>query len=184
MRPRACLVVAALLIGTHAFAFGQGQTPKSAGPLPDGVYAVLRDGRSEKDVLPLQDKETLTIDRHPYLKKSDQEPPRFLVVRTAPEVKLDLAGEPKAVIEGGEVVRILLKLQPNAAKGLERLTSEQRGKEVAILIGGNVVTVHKVRDVIKGGEVQITSCGPGGADYLLKQLRARQPNAPRTVRSS
>ena len=37
-------------------------------------------------------------------------------LRSAP----DLAGEPKAVKEDGEVVRIFLKLQPKAATALER----------------------------------------------------------------
>jgi hypothetical protein len=103
-------LAAALLIGTHALAWGQEPAPKSAKALPDGVYAVLRDGLKEKDVLPLQGTESLAIDRHPYLKKNEQGPPRFLVVRAAPDVELNLAAEPKAVREGDEVVRILLKL--------------------------------------------------------------------------
>jgi preprotein translocase subunit SecD len=176
MRRSACLLVAALLIVTHALAWGREQAPKSAKALPDGVYAVLREGLTEKDMLPLQDTEALAVNRHRYLKKDKQEPPRFLVVRGTPDVELNLAGEPKAVEEGGEVVRILLKLQPKAATALERLTTVHREKQIAILIGGEVVTVHKVRNVIKGGDVQITSCAAGGANYLLEQLRVHQQN--------
>jgi hypothetical protein len=36
------------------------------------------------------------------------------------------------------------------------------------------VTMHKIREVIKGGNVQITSCAAGAAKYLLEQLRAHQ----------
>jgi preprotein translocase subunit SecD len=50
------------------------------------------------------------------------------------------------------------------------LTREQRGKQIAIVLGGEVVTMHKVREAIKGGEVQITSCAAGAAGYLLKEL--------------
>jgi preprotein translocase subunit SecD len=176
MRRSICPLAAALLIGTHALAWGQEQTPKSAKALPDGVYAVLRDGLKEKDVLPLKGAEALAVNRHRYLKQEDQEPPRFLVVRAAPDVELDLAGEPKAVKDGDEVVRILLRLRPKAATALERLTTDHRGKQIAIVIGGEVVTVHKVRAIIKGGEVQITSCAAGGAKYLLEQLRVHQQN--------
>src|SRR5215472_6702548 len=102
--------------------------------------------------------------------------PRFLVVRSAPDVTLDLAGKPKAVKEGEEVVRILLKLQPKAATALERLTSDRLGRQIAIVLGGEVVTTHKIREVIKGGEVQITSCAAGAANYLLDQLQAHQAN--------
>ena len=83
-----------------------------------------------------------------------------------------LAEEPKAVKDGKEVVRILLKLQPKAAAALERLTSDRLGRQIAIVGGGEVVTMHKIREVIKGGEVQITSCAAGAANYLLEQLQA------------
>lgn len=176
MHRSACLVATVLLTATQACAWGQQQAPRPARRLPDGVYAVLRDSLKEKDLLPLKGTEALVVNRYRFLKKADQQPPRFLVVRAAPDVELTLVGEPKAVKDGDEVVRILLKLQPKAAKALERLTTAHRGKQVAIIIGGEVVTVHKVREVIKGGEVQITSCTPGGAKYLLAQLRARQQN--------
>jgi preprotein translocase subunit SecD len=94
------------------------------------------------------------------------------VVRTAPDVTLDLSEAPKAVKEGGEVVRILLKLRPKAAEALERLTRDHEGKQVTIVLGGEVVTMHKVRETIKGGDVQITNCAAGASGYLLKQLEA------------
>jgi preprotein translocase subunit SecD len=70
-------------------------------------------------------------------------------------------------------MRIQLKLKPKAAQALEDLTRGHLGRQVAIVIGGEVVTMHKVRTVIKGGDVQITSCAPGAAEYLLKQLQGR-----------
>jgi preprotein translocase subunit SecD len=136
------------------------------------VYAVLREGPKEKDVLPLKDGEVLVVDRHRYLKKEDEEPPRFVVFHTAPDVELDLAGKPKADKDGEEVVRILLKLEPKAATAFERLTSERVGKQIAIIIGGEVVTMHKIRTAIEGGEVQITCCAPGSAKHLLEELLA------------
>ena len=174
MRRSARLLAALLFIGSNALVWGQDKTPKSAKKPPDGVYAVLRESLQEKDVLPLKGGELLVVHRHRYLKKDDREPPRFLVVRAAPDVALDLTGEPKAVKDGEEVVRISLKLQPKAATALERLTSDRLGKQVAIVLGGEVVTMHKVRGVIKGGDAQITCCAAGAAKYLLEQLNARQ----------
>jgi hypothetical protein len=34
--------------------------------------------------------------------------------------------------------------------------------------------MHKVREVIKGGDVQITCCAVGAANYLLERLQAHQ----------
>jgi preprotein translocase subunit SecD len=167
----ACLLAAVLSLAGQATVRAQDQAPGPGKRLPDGVYAVRREGAKETDVLPLKDGEALVVNRHRYLKDGENEPARFLVVRRAPEVALDLAGAPKAIEEGGEVVRILLRLRPQAAAALERLTRDHLGRPVAIVLGGEVVTVHKVREVIKGGDVQITSCAAGAAPYLLKQLR-------------
>jgi preprotein translocase subunit SecD len=176
MRSVACVVVALILGGSNAPASAQDKTPKSSKKLPAGVYAVLREGRKEKDVLPLKDGEALVVNRHRYLKKDDREPPLFVVVRSAPDVELDLDGQPKAVKEGEEVVHILLKLKPKAAAALERVTTDSPGKQLAVVLSGEVVTMHKIREVIKGGEVQISSCAAGAAKYLLEQLQAHQAN--------
>ena len=174
MRRSACLLAVLLLIGTFASAWGQNKAPESPKKLPDGVYAVLRDSLDEKAVLPLKAGEALIVHHHRYLKNDGKETPCFLVVLSAPDVDLDLAVAPKAVKEGEEVVRILLKLQPKAARALERLTSDRVGQKITIILGGEVVTMHKIREVIKGGEIQITKCAAEAANYLFEQLRAHQ----------
>jgi preprotein translocase subunit SecD len=171
MSRSACFLAAVFSLAGQATVWAQDKAPGPGQRPPGGVYAVRREGAREQEVLPLKDGEALVVNRHRYLKNGENEPPRFLVVRRAPDVALDLAGPPKAVEEGGEVVRILLKLRPQAAGALERLTRDHLGRQVAIVLGGEVVTVHKVREVIKGGDVQITSCAAGAAPYLLKQLR-------------
>lgn len=168
----AFLLSALLWPGMHAGAQEKG--PDRPKTLPNGVYAVLRESVREKDVLPIEAGEALIVHRSLYQKKDDKEPPRFLVVRPAPDVALDLAEEPRAVKEGDEVVRILLKLRPKAAAALERLTADRLGKHIAIVLGGEVATMHRIREVIRNGEAQITSCAPGAAGYLLEQLQRRK----------
>jgi hypothetical protein len=168
-----CLLAAGLLLGSQAAALlpaAEGREPRKAPA--DGVYRVLRDGPTEKSILPFKDGETLVVNRHRYQKEGDKEAPQFLAVHDKPEVPLDLAGGPEADRENGAVVRIRMKLRPDAAKALERVTRDRQG-QLAIVLGGEVVTVHKIRTAIPDGNVQITSCSPGAADYLLKQLEAR-----------
>jgi preprotein translocase subunit SecD len=176
MRGSGFFLAALLLLGSYALAWPGDKTIASPKKVPDGVYAVLRESLKEREVLPLKEGEALVVHNARYLKKDENEPPRYLVVHSAPDLVLDLAGKPKAVKEGTEVVRISLKLQPNAAAALERLTRAHIGRQVAIVLGGEVVTVHKIREVIKGGEVQITCCAAGTANYLFKQLEAHENN--------
>ena len=174
MQRPATFFFALLLVGNVVSLSAQEKKPEPAKKLPDGVYAVLRESAAEKDLLPLKDGEVLAVDRHLSAKKEEKEPPHYLVARATPDVELDLVGEPKAVKEGDEVVRILLKLQPKQAAALERLTADNVGKQVAIILGGDVVTVHKIRDTIKGGDVQISCCAPGSAKFLFEQLQKQQ----------
>lgn len=176
MRCTVGLLAALIFGGISLTVFAHDQPPAPPRKPSSGVYVVLRESIKEKDVLPLKEGEMLVINRHRYLKKDDSEPPLYVVVRSAPDVDLDLADKPKAEKEGKEVVRILLKLEPRAATTLERVTADSRGKQIAIVLGGEVVTLHKVRQVIKDGEVQITSCAVGAANYLFEQLEKHQAN--------
>src|SRR5215471_828143 len=150
--------------------WAQDPGPATARKVPDGVYRVLRNGASEKDVAPLHEAEAIVIDRHRYAKADANEPSRYLVVHRAPEVALDLAREPVAERNGADV-RVLLKLRPKAAESLERVTGEHPNGQLTIVLRGEVVTTHKIRSVIKDGDVQITSCAVGAADFLLEQLK-------------
>jgi preprotein translocase subunit SecD len=171
MDRRTYLLTTAFLLGAPGAAWPQDKGPAPP-KVPNGIYAVRRDSLEEKEVLPIKDGEVLLVNRHRYQKNDDKEPPRYLVVRASPEVPLDLAGEPMADRDGEEVVRIRLKLRPQAAVALERLTRAQQAKQIAIVLNGEVVTMHKVRSVIRNGDAQITSCAPGAAGYLFRQLQA------------
>jgi hypothetical protein len=161
----------AIVLSLAGAAAGWAADAKPAPRPADGVYLVRRQGPGSKELLPLKEGEVLLVDHHRFLKNEEKEPPRYLVVRSAPDVSLDLAAAPEAVKEDGEVVRILLKLKPKPAAAPEKVTKAHRGGQVAIVVGGDVVTVHKVRAVISGGAVQISNCAPGAAGYLLKQLQ-------------
>lgn len=176
MRRSLCFLAAWFFLGGYALAWPEDKPPQSPKRVPDGVYAVLRESLKEKDVMPLKKGEVLVVHRARNLKEDEKEPPRFLVVHSAPDVALDLAGKPKAIKEGTEVMRISLKLRPKAASALEHLTREHRGRQVAIVLGGEVVTMHKIREVIKGGDVQISCCVAGTANYLFERLEAHQKN--------
>src|SRR5262245_16516603 len=126
-----------------SMASAQDRPQAAARKVPNGVYRLLRDGASEKEVAPPKDGEVVLVDRHRYAKADANEPPRYLVVHSAPDVMLYLAREPVGEKNGAEV-RITLKLRPQAAESLERVTREHPGGQLTIVLDGDVVTTHKI----------------------------------------
>jgi hypothetical protein len=164
-----------LLAGAAPFFCGLDQAKDSgqapAKKLPNGLYGVLRDGPEEKAVLPIKDGETVALHNHRYLKKDAKEPPVFLVVHTKPDVPLVLVGEPEVVKSDNGTLTFRLKLHADHAKTLEKFTRDNKGGKVAVVIGGEVVTVHHIRDVITGGDIQVSNCNAEAGAFLLKQLQ-------------
>ena len=166
---RTVSILMLVALATCNLALRSQDKPRAAAKkIPDGVYRVLRDGPSEKDVLPLKEGEAIVVDHRRYVKGNENEPRHYVVVRSAPDVLLDLAREPIAVGEGTDI-RIVLQLRPKPAEALEQVTREYPNGQLTIVLGGEVVTTHKIRSGIKDGDVQITSCTAGAADFLLKQ---------------
>jgi hypothetical protein len=95
MNQAACLFGAFALLGNIVVAWPQQAAPKTEKRSAEGVYVVRRSALNEAEVLPLKDGETLLVHRHRYLKTSDKEPPRFLVVPSAPAVSPRLDGGAK-----------------------------------------------------------------------------------------
>jgi preprotein translocase subunit SecD len=54
---------------------------------------------------------------------------------------------------------------------LKRFSREHVGSRLAVVIGGKVVSSHKVRVPLEGEEFQISFCTEGGGDHLYKHLR-------------
>src|SRR5437879_5778307 len=95
----ACLLATVVVLVSQGTGWCQDKPPAAGKKVPAGVYAVQRDSVKKKDLLPLKDGEVLVVNRYRYEKKGDDQPPRYVVVRSVPEVALDLASEPKAVKE-------------------------------------------------------------------------------------
>lgn len=66
----------------------------------------------------------------------------------APAKEKDSQGKPK----------LFLQLDEAQIKPLEEFTRKNTGQKVAIVIGGEIVTIHKVREAIIGGRITDNGC--------------------------
>ena len=95
----------------------------------------------------------------------------LLIVPAEPAVPFVLASEPKGKKDPSGNTAILLTLAPEYGQKLERFTSENQGMTAAMIVGGKVYSVHKIRTTLKGGMIQITCCREGASNYLLEHLK-------------
>jgi hypothetical protein len=164
-----------LLVLPSAAAADPPTATGTAAAVPNGVYLVLRQGPARKDVLPLTQGEAVVADYERYLDRKPAEPARYLIVHRTPDVRLALEGEPRAVKDEAGNLRIYLTLKKEAGDRLARLTRDHTGGQVAVVVAGEAVTVHKIRSAVPDGKVQISGCTKGSAEYLLKRFRQARP---------
>jgi len=139
-------LLAVLLVGCA------GPEPQSD-ELPDGVYEVLAVERDAAD-LPAADAESRVLlhDRR-FVQGGAEVPPDHVLVRLPGFAPLELAEAPTPGQADGRPV-LLLTLSPAAGQALTELTT--RAEHAAVLIGGQVVTVHRIRAPIEGGTLQVS----------------------------
>jgi len=132
------------------------------GKLPDGVYALLREGITPDET------EKLAEPHHVLVGHTTEGEQELVAVAMHSYLPLELARVP--VLSEGENghFSIDLKLAPNLESALEAFTG--RHKRIAIVLDGEIVTRHKVHGPIKGGEVKISRCGDERCEVIYAKL--------------
>lgn len=152
------LVVAAWLAGCGSAATRTRPPASARAPLDDGVYAV-EDASwiDDRDAPPGASESVLRYDPK-RADASSREPERMVKLRTDRFVPLVIRGEPELgkTSDGKQLVDIALDAK--YVGDLEAFTRAAVGARVAIVLDGQIVSVHKVREPIADGRVQISRC--------------------------
>ena len=136
------------------------------GGLPDGIYATL----SEADTSAAADDvsqphEVLEYDgRH----IGESRPVTYVAVGLQQYVPFQFSRPPELTHCDDEFASLHVTLESKSARGLEDFTT--RYSRVAVIIDGKVVTIHKVREPIRGGRVQISRCADDACQVLFSKL--------------
>ncbi len=163
------LVAAALLLAAIACAGAD-----SAPPLRNGVYAVLKEApAAEQAQVKGVNHAVLLYDRK-YSETDRNQPAKYVAIDTASFVPLVLAGPPDAKTDDRGWTLLSVKLAREHVKTLEDFTRAHLNGTVAIVLGGEIITLHKVRSVITGGDVQITRCYDNACQVLRAKLTGGQ----------
>lgn len=139
--------------------------------LQDGFYAVVRKEAVNGPAYALQQSQSRLGYDPTFL--GDGEDPLNVVVDRTGFVPLSLKEAPSKRPDTTERTQFWLgvSLTDEAAQQFERFTRDNLGGTVAIVVGGKVVTMHGIKAVIKGGQIQISRCGDNGCQVLFRELK-------------
>lgn len=162
-----------LLVGQACDRSERGATGRHARPreiLRNGIYAVLNEADDPDSArVPGRNQIVLPYDRK-YIAAGAEEPLTYVAIDTTSWVPLILGKPPEAERGGTGRALISVTLADAYAEELERFTARHLDGPAAILLEGEVVSVHKIRAVIREGRLQITRCDEKDCELLLSRL--------------
>ncbi|MBM3726416.1 MAG: hypothetical protein FJW40_13430 [Acidobacteria bacterium] len=96
------------------------------------------------------------------------------------DVVLDAANfAPLAIVGSPEVKRgpggssVSVQLAPEAARRLAVLTKSHMNRNIAVVVGGRILSAPAVRSVIADGKAQLTPCEDASCETLVRELAGR-----------
>lgn len=138
--------------------------------IPDGLYRVIRLTEDKAAVGSLGYGEKLLVNDFSFLEPEERGTTEYVVLQTAPFIPFSLAKTPTKDKDAQGKPKLLLQLSEEQAKPLEEFTRQYTGQKVAIVVGGEIVTIHKVREPITGGRIQITRCTDNGCRAIYTEV--------------
>jgi len=161
---------------SDAVARSKSRTPSNSpqainSKLGDGLYLVLAQSKRKKLLAPRSSNQIVLLNDFRFLQPKEREEPVYMLLQKEPFIPLRLEGRPlEDKEEGSNKPRLLLQLEESQIEPLKAFTQTNIGKTIAIVIGGDIVTAHKVRTAIDGGKLQITRCTKYGCYTLYSRL--------------
>ncbi len=138
--------------------------------IDDGIYLVLSEREPDSLADPVPDGRVLLIYDSYILQPSERGPDEYFLLRTEPDVPLELGEAPEKGVDDKGRPKLHIALKEEYATLLEEFTTENVGRRVAIVIGGRIATAHGIKTPIVGGRIQITRCTDNACEVLLTEL--------------
>jgi hypothetical protein len=139
--------------------------------LENGAYAVLGEGTTRPEVGTGARRGTvLTYDRRTYSDAPADESLTYVQIDPADYIPLIIEGPPEMRKDSQGRSILSVSLTRAAADRTEAFTRAHLGGRVAMVVDGEIVTLHKVRSVVTGGKLQITRCTDNACEIIRAKL--------------
>lgn len=139
--------------------------------LENGAYLVLREAPTEQEARAAAASHVvLAYDRKKYSVAPPNEPLTYVAIDPKDYVPLIIEGTPELKSDGQGQSILTVCLTRRSAERAEAFTRAHLGGRIAMVVDGEIVTLHKIRSVITGGRVQITRCADNACEVLRSKL--------------
>jgi|JI10StandDraft_1071094.scaffolds.fasta_scaffold136047_1 preprotein translocase subunit SecD len=94
-----------------------------------------------------------------------------LLIDTSDFVPLELEQLPSTQKDSLQQMQLSITLSKDAANKIKKFTAQRINKGLAIVLDGEAITMHKVRDTIQGGQMVISFCGENACQQLYTRIK-------------
>lgn len=143
--------------------------------IPDGLYLIVKIDTAATQVDTLSSKE-IPIYFSKLFEDFNSEEYLRIIIDTTEYVPLELEKEPTTQQQTDTKKNLLLSLTQEASEKLISFTTNHVMKHVALVVDGEVLTMHKIKVPITSGQLQITRCNDNACELLYVTLKDNVKN--------
>jgi len=160
------LILSILYLHTGA-SFSQTETKKS---VRDGLYLIIKTGTDNTTFDSIAKGQIVINFNKMVIENNGQEFTKVLI-DTSEYVPLELEKPPTSERQTDLKMKLMLSLTPEGSEKLKYFSAKHVMEKVVIVIDGEALTMHKIRESITSGQLQITRCTDNACEKLLIMLK-------------
>lgn len=141
----------------------------------DGLYLISKVDTNSNQLSKLSKNETVVFFSKMFEEFNDGNYQR-IIIDTTDYVPLELQKAPTTEQQTENKKKLLLSLTDKSSEKLKSFTTKNVLKHVVIVIDGEVLTMHKIKEPLTSGLLQITRCNDNACEKLFIKLKKNLKN--------
>lgn len=163
-------IICTILFLNSWYAFSQSN-PAGNSSIRDGLYRIIALDSVDVNLDTIRNTGHLRISFSPLFEEYNKEGIRSVVIDTSEYVPLELEKAPVAEQQTDDKKKLLLYLSGASSEKLKSFSAKHVMEKVVIVVDSKALTIHKIREPITSGSLQITRCSDNACERLFVKLK-------------
>lgn len=138
--------------------------------IPNGLYLISELGTDTTEFGLIEERKAVIKFNYLIINEKDQKYNRILVDLDK-YVPLCLQKPPEAVQQTEIKKNLVFSLTEKASEQLKVFTTNHIMQKIALVVDGEAVSIHKIREPIIHGQIQITTCSDNACERLIVKIK-------------